>query len=75
MKKILNNWDIKYDNIEVVQKDVWSIDESYFLKANSNENWVRNLQVYKALREIGIPAPGVVRTIDGKDYLTYNTIN
>lgn len=72
MKNILNNWNIKYNSIKEVQKNVWSIDKSYFLKANKNQNWVRNLQVYRALREIGIPTPDIVCTMEGKDYLACN---
>lgn len=75
IKEIIDNWNIKYDDINEVQNNVWSIDNVYFLKANSDSYWANNLQIYKVLRELGIPAPEVVATKQGDDYLTQDSTN
>jgi Ser/Thr protein kinase RdoA (MazF antagonist) len=75
IKRLLKNWNIPFDDIIEVQEDVWSVDKDYFLKANKNSNWGENLQIYKVLRELGIPAPEVICTNQDKDYLVYNEKN
>jgi tRNA A-37 threonylcarbamoyl transferase component Bud32 len=74
LKNILNNWDIRYDSITKVQDNVWSIDDSYILKAVGNKEWIKNLQIYKKLREHGIPAPDIVSTISGEDYILQDNL-
>lgn len=75
IEKVLEHWDIKYNDYTEVQKDVWSIDDTYYLKANSDKNGVNNLRIYRRLREMGIPAPEVVSTKQGKDYITHSGSN
>ena len=69
MIHILEHWDITYKHMTEIQKDVWSIDEAYFLKADNNRDVIRNIPIYEELRENGIPAPEVIRTIEGNYYL------
>ncbi len=38
IKRLLENWNISFDDIVEVQEDVWSVDKDYFLKANKNSN-------------------------------------
>lgn len=70
MINILSNWNIEFDNITDVQKDVWCIDSSYYLKAIDN-NEIRTLQLYRQLGQMGIPAPEIICTKEGKDYFIY----
>lgn len=71
MKHILDNWNIEYKNIANVQKNVWRIDEDYYLKANVNECFVRKLNICDLLREQGIPVPEVLDTKQGKAFYTH----
>jgi Ser/Thr protein kinase RdoA (MazF antagonist) len=72
MNNIISQWNIKNENITEVQKNVWKVDKTYYLKANDNKEWIRNLQLYKVLRNIGIPAPEVLSRANGEDYLELN---
>lgn len=74
LKNILNKWDIRYDSITKVQDDVWSIDDSYILKAVDNKDLVKNLQIFKKLRANGIPAPEIVSTVSGEDYTQHDNM-
>lgn len=69
MKDLLRNWDIAYSEITEIQEDVWKIDDIYFLKAATNEDWTRNFMLSMELRKAGIPAPEVVATRNGDTYL------
>lgn len=72
MENLLKQWNIECNKIIEVQKKVWYIDDSYYLKSVENKEWIKNLQIYRRLRELGIPSPEVISTIDGNNYVEHN---
>lgn len=72
MKNILEHWDINYHQVTEVQKDVWRLDDDYYLKADNSGECLKNIPIFQELRDMGIPAPEVIRTTEGNAYLELN---
>ena len=72
MKSVLRHWKLNYNNVIEVKKNVWCIDDSYYLKAYNDKAFIRNLQLYEDLRNYGIPAPEIITNIQGENYTKLN---
>lgn len=72
MKKILEHWDINYHQVTEIQKDVWRLDDDYYLKADNCGECLKNIPIFQDLRDMGIPAPEVIKTTEGNAYLELN---
>jgi Ser/Thr protein kinase RdoA (MazF antagonist) len=68
--ELLKQYNIVGLDIQELQHKVWLIDHSYILKAYENQaECMKNLQIYQALRQYGIPIPEVVPTGKGESFI------
>ncbi len=71
INQVLSYWDMSQETSKQIYPSAWQVGECYILKTGSDINALNNnLTLIRALSRQNIPVAGIVKTVNGADYVS-----